>query len=275
MKKIPKIPKLDSYGLVWDVETSYMITEEKKWGFWDEHPIERKVIAYPKILTVAWHWIGDNKRNGKPKVYSLGQDDLKGYKKGVNDDMELLKFIWGLLDHAQYEVAHNGDSFDVKVARYRFIKEKFPPYTPVIQVDTKKMYKRNAKFPSNSLKDISKEMGGEQKADAGGISTWDGCLAGEKKSWKKMKEYNEYDIYSLLDIYLPIRAWDKNAVPLNSLSGNFDACPKCGKNEGFTKNFKYKHAKTGAMYQYLRCRACYASVQQRIPEDSYKKVSYI
>lgn len=140
--------KSQAKGLVWDIETSYYII--KSWGIYQTDAIE--IIESPQVLTVAWQWVGEK------KVYCVGQDDFINYKAGVNDDTEILKLIWKLLDECDYAVAHNGDQFDVKMVNYRFLVRGMKPPSPYIQKDTKKLFKRIAKFPSNSLKFLAKDL---------------------------------------------------------------------------------------------------------------------
>lgn len=261
---------MKSRGLVWDIENSSFKVDT--WGTYAADAIY--IREYPKILTVAWHWIGDNRRNGQPKVYSIGQDDFKGYKRGVNDDTEIVKFLWELLNEADYTVAHNGDNHDSKIAHARMVIHKLPPPSPYKQVDTKKMAKRIGKFGSNTLKNLALQMGHSQKGDPGGYDTWLGCEQGDPKAWKRMKKYNEMDIPPLLDLYLTLRPWDKQAVPLNVLENRLEQCPKCAEGKMYA-GMKYASNKTGTQYQYFRCNRCGGMAKRRIPEDSYRKADYV
>ena len=251
--------------LAWDIETSPLICYT--WQTYQTDVIE--VIEDFQILTVAWQWVGEK------KVHCVGQDDFKGYKPGVNDDTEVVKKIHELLCEADAEVAHHGDAFDVKKAQARMMIRGLEPPTPYRQIDTKKIAKRVGAFTSNSLKNLANDLSVAQKGQSGGFDTWKGCLSGDKKAWKQMKKYNKQDIPPLVDLYLRFRPWDKQAIPLNVMEGDFNGCPKCGLDEGFVLNYKYQHSKTGNMYQYLRCNACKASVKKRVPEDSYKKVEFV
>ena len=251
--------------LAYDIEVSPLIGYS--WKTYQTDIIE--VIEDYQILTVAWQWIGEK------KVHVIGQDDFKDYKPGVNDDTNVVKKLHELFCEADAVLAHNGRAFDEKKSQARMLIRGLEPPTPYKQIDTKLMAKRVGGFTSNSLKNLADSLSVAQKGDSGGFETWKGCLAGDKKAWKQMKKYNKQDIPPLVDLYLKLRPWDKQALPLNVMNGEYDACPKCGKNKGFVNNFKYRHTKTGAMYQYLRCKACQASVQRRIPEDSYRKVDYV
>lgn len=245
-----------SKGLVFDIETSPLIAYT--WGMYEESVIE--VIEDYQILSIAWQWVGEK------KVYVKGQDDFKGYKPGVNNDKELVKFIWTLLDECDYAVAHNGDQFDIKKVNTRMMIHGLTPPSPYKQLDTKKIAKRVGGFTSNRLAHLAKDLDVNRKGDAGGFATWKGCLAGDPKAWKKMKQYNKQDIPPLMDLYLKFRAWDKSSFPVNAYEGRPSSCPKCG-GENMIAGSKYSSSKSGLRYQFFRCRDCGGMAKGRLAEN--------
>jgi hypothetical protein len=207
--------------LFFDIETSYVITEEYKWGIWDERPIEQHIVQDWQVLTIAWKWLGET------KIHVLGQDDFPDYKPGKINDKSLLKAFWHILNEADVAVAHHGDPFDFKKLRARMVIQGLKPYSPLKQYDTKKAYKRVGAFTSNKLANLSKDTGGHAKGDPGGFGTWKGCLAGVPKAWAHMKRYNKLDIPPLEDLYLTIIPWDPQAPALHILADKPKACPSC------------------------------------------------
>lgn len=252
-------------GLVWDIETSPLIVY--KWDIWSEGIIE--MIEDKQILSVAWQWVGDK------KVKVLGQDDFPDYKPGVINDKEIVKFIRNLLDECDYEVAHNGDQFDVKIVNSRMMVHELTPPAPYKQIDTKKIAKRVGGFTSNRLKDLAQSLSVAQKGDSGGFATWKGCLAGDKKAWKQLKKYNKQDIPPLMDLYMKFRPWDKQGVPMNVHANRPDACPKCG-GVKMMAGMKYRATNTN-LYQYFRCRDCGGMARVRLPEykQSEDRMQYL
>lgn len=251
--------QLKSRGLVWDIETSPIISYN--WGIWEQNAIE--VIEDYQILSVAWQWVGEK------KVHCIGQDDFEDYQPGVNDDLNVVTLIRDLLDECDYEIAHHGDAFDVKKANTRMMIHGLTPPAPYRQIDTKKMAKRIGAFTSNRLKDLAKDLQVNQKGDPGGFGTWKGCLAGDPKAWKRMKKYNKQDIPPLLDLYYKFRPWDKQGIQLNVLEGRPEACPKCG---GTKINAGMKYTATNSnKFQYYRCMDCGGNIKSRVPE--YKATS--
>jgi len=253
-------------GLVWDIETSPIISYN--WGVWEQNAIE--VIEDWKILSVAWQWVGES------KIHVIGQDDFKDWVPGVNNDYGVCAKLWHLLDECDYEVSHNGDQFDVKKANARFLVHGFQPPSPYKQIDTKKIAKRVAGFTSNKLKDLAHDLHVAQKGDPGGFATWKGCLAGDKKAWKKLKSYNKQDIPPLMDLYLMFRPWDKQAFKMNAFMGRPDACPKCGKEGSMNKVNKYTSTRTGVTKQYYRCSvpACGGMAESLVREPNTERMLY-
>jgi DNA-directed RNA polymerase subunit M/transcription elongation factor TFIIS len=275
MKKQPKthIPKNGVRELIWDIENSAYIGDF--WSLYDVTP--HHIREYPKILTLAWCWYDPDKPIGKQKVYVVGQDDFKGWKPGVNDDTEIVKFGWELLNACHSAVAHNGDGHDVPIMNARIALLGLPTPEPYIQVDTKKMYKQIGQFGSNRLKDLSKRFGVSQKGDPGGYPTWLGVVAGDKKSIRLMKHYNKLDIPGLLELYILGRARAKtNKVPLNVLLNRPDACPRCGQEGTMIKGMKYRATNTN-LYQYYRCNQCGGTAKSRVAEykQSEERMKYV
>ena len=248
--------------LYYDIETSYLIT--KKWGVWDEGVIG--VVTDWQILSVAWQW------EGQKKVNVIGQDDFDDYVPGVNDDYNVVLKIWELFDEADAVVAHNGNSFDQKKARARMIAHNMTPPSPYREIDTKLMAKRIGAFTSNRLKDLANALDIHRKGDPGGIETWDGCLAGDLKAWAKMKRYNKQDIPPLRDLYLRLRAWTSNSVPMNMYGANFSLCPTCGKGPMHNKGIQVSKV---SKFQRWQCQNCGAYSRTRLADFMPEKPDFV
>ena len=246
-------PKL----LLLDLETSPLITFA--WEIYEANAI--KVIHDSQILCFAYKWLGDK------SVKVIGQDDFKGYKPGVNNDKDVVQALWGLFNEADAVIAHNGRNFDTKVAQARMMVRGLNPPAPFKQIDTKLVAKRYGRFTSNKLDDLGKTLELGQKLETGGFKIWEGCLAGDKKSWHKMKKYNKQDVALLEQLYIRLRPWIENHPSMGLMSGEADACPKCG--EGPMKlSKKRRYAKVGWAIQ-SQCQACggYSTIRKREQSD--------
>lgn len=238
--------------LLMDLETSPLVS--LTWGIWDQNVI--KVVEEFKILCFAYKWLGEK------ETHVISLPDFKArYSRDKMDDTDVCKYLWRLMDEADIVMAHNGDAFDIRKANARFVMNGLPPPSPYLQIDTKKVAKKYFKFDSNSLKDLAKYFGVKQKADAGGIATWQGCMAGDKKAWEHMKEYNKQDVVVLEEVYLTMRPWMRT----HPVTSNNPECPKCQSKKLQKRGFE--RTVTGIQYQRYHCQACAGWSRSRISEE--------
>lgn len=256
---------MKSRFLVYDIETSPLITYT--WGIYEERAIE--VIEDWQILCFAYKWLDEK------KTHVVAQNDFKSYKKGENNDKDVVKALWDLFDEADAVIAHNGDRFDQKKTTARFMHYGMSPPSPYQSIDTKKVAKRYAGFSSNKLDDLGKTLGLGHKAETGGFGTWKGCMAGDKKAWDKMKRYNKRDVVLLEKLYLELRPWITNHPAINVLESRPNACPKCGGTKIYA-GMKYRATNTN-LYQYFRCMDCGGMIKRRIPEykQALERMQYV
>lgn len=245
----------DAKILLWDIETSPIIGYS--WGVWQTDLIE--VLYDWQVLSIAWKWLGDK------KTHVIGQDDFKDWKPGFNNDIHVIEKAHSLLDEADLVVAHNGDSFDQRKVTARMMVHQMKPPSPYKQVDTKKIAKRYASFSRNNLKYLANDLKNKnKKSNPGGFSTWEGCLKGDKKSWKKLKEYNKQDIESLEELYLKLLPWIQNHPNLGRLTNQIEVCPKCGSSKLQKQGYRVSNV---AKYQRMQCQDCGGWCAARISEN--------
>lgn len=210
------------------------------------------------MLCFTVKWLGDK------KYHCYGLPDFPTYKKDPECDKELVMKLREFVDEADIIVAHNGDSFDIKVMNARFITNGILPPSPYKTIDTKKEAKKRFKFNSNKLEDIAKNLGIGTKMETGGFKLWKGCMAGHMDSWKKMKAYNKVDVKLLEEVYLRLRPWMKTH-PNVGMSINRTNCQACGSTNTQRRGFSYaKYTK----YQRIQCLDCSAWSQGPIIKTS-------
>lgn len=197
--------------LLLDIETSPNLGYT--WGKW-----ETNVIEYKKewqILSIAYKWLGEK------KIHCLSQMYLS--------EKQLVKEIWSLFDAADVLIGHNGDQFDIKKIKAKFLEYGLKPPSPYKSVDTKKIARSQYAFNSNSLNDLAKTLKIGQKIQTGGFQLWLDCMAGNKAAWLRMIKYNKQDVALLEKIYLKMRAWAPSHPNTNMLAGIKDrpSCPVC------------------------------------------------
>ncbi len=165
-------------------------------SIWETNIIEK--IEHEQILCVGYKW-----DDGPVKV--IGQNDFKGYKKGILNDKALVEFFAPILAEADVVSCHNGDQFDIKVFNTRLLAHGLSPVPVKKSFDTKKQAKSVFHFSSNKLDDIAAFLGIGRKLSTH-KSLWFGCEKGEPSAWKYMKKYCGLDValqYEVLKRILP------------------------------------------------------------------------
>jgi len=232
--------------LLYDLETAPNLA--RTWGRWDQNVVDIEQDWH--LLCFAYKWAH------LKEAHTVGLPDFPLYQKDPTNDREVVKALWALFDEADVTVAHNGDSFDYKKARARFLVHGLPPHKPVRTIDTKKLAKRFFGFDSNKLDELARQLGLSRKAQTGGYELWRGCLQGDPKAWKTMRGYNRQDVIVLEEVWRTLSAWTEGQ-PNRNLYDDVPrlTCPRpsCGgalsKNGsriwGMKKHQQYKCTKCG------------------------------
>lgn len=230
------------------------------WGAYEQNAIEMRDDWY--ILSAAWKWFGTR------PIFAKGLCDYRGYKGGPSTERALLKDIHALMDEADIIVAHNGVDFDVKVANARFIVHGFAPPSPYKVVDTKRAIKQVARFSSNRLDWLCKQLGLGRKIEHEGFPLWKGCAAGDATAWRKMLRYNRHDVRLLEELYRTVAPWIRQ--PNAALYSGDERCvnPACGSTD--IQVFPKLYPAITRMYRRIQCRKCgkwaRATVSERRPK---------
>lgn len=210
---------------------------------------EANVVSVQKptyILSYAMKWAGQK------SVHTRALPDYKLYKKDKEDDRDLVKDLWTMMDEADVIVGHNGDAFDIKKANARFITHGLTPPSPSKTIDTLKIARRMFKFDSNKLDSIGGYLGVGRKLPHTGIHLWLGCMNGDPKAWRLMRRYNAQDVRLLEQVYLKVRAWAPNHPDLRMFTQQ-DGCPSCQSKAIIRAGLAFTRA--GAR-QRLLCQGC-------------------
>ena len=207
--------------LLYDIETSPLLTWN--WGIWQQNAI--RVKQEFTILSVAWRWLGQK------AIHVVAQCDFEDYVPGEVDDYNVVATLHELFEKADIVVAHNGNKFDQAKSRARMVVHGLEPPTGFKEVDTLQVARKQFKFTSNRLDDLCRVLGIGEKHETGGFSTWEGCMEGDEKAWRKMKTYNRHDVILLEALYLRLLPWMTNHPNMAVMSDKPDGCPKCGANQ--------------------------------------------
>lgn len=201
------------------------------------------------ILSFAVKW-GASRR---VECYAL--PDFALYKKEPDNDRELIKRLWGVLDEADLVVTHNGDKFDLRKANARFIQQGLGPPSPYQTVDTLKVARKHFAFTSNKLGDLCEVLGIGAKVKHEGFGLWRACMAGDAKAWARMKRYNARDVVLTERLHQHLRAWHTGHPNVAIKSDRGLSCPRCGSSRLMLRGWRYSKLRRARSYY---CRACKA-----------------
>lgn len=234
-------------GWMWRVYQADAIAVERSWY----------------MLSFAYKWLGDK------KVQTHALPDFPLYKREPENDRRLCDALWWLFDEAEVIVAHNGDRFDQRKARARFLVHDMMPPSPFREIDTLKVLRRKFALDSNRLDDACQQLSIGSKLPHQGKHTWLGCMSGDEKSWATMRKYNAQDVKLLEALYERLLPWIDNHPNMALIGDRPDACPKCFSTVGMIKRANYKyHGVTKA--QVFQCKACNGYSHHRLSEPTVR-----
>ncbi len=232
--------------LLFDIETAPIMAYI--WDLYNEVTSMDMIKSNWYVLCWGAKWLGE------PRTMTGALPDFKSYKKNPENDMEVMKKLWHLIDEADILVAHNAVKFDVRKINARFLQHGMRPPSPYKVVDTLLVARRYFKFTSNRLGDLGKLLKLGDKVATGGFGLWKGCLRGDKKSWKHMVGYCKQDVTLLEKIYLKLRPYMKNHPNVNvDDEGICLCCNSCGSEHLMKRGYGYT---TAGKYQRYQCTAC-------------------
>lgn len=181
---------------------------------------------------------------------------FKEYKKPVEvvDEREgrseMLLSLRDRITNVDLIVSWNGRKYDTRMANREFIKEGITPPAPPKEIDLMQVVKQRFAFPSNKLDFVAQELGVGRKVDTGGFALWEGCMAGDEKSWNKMRRYQKQDVVLLEKIFEIVRPWIKFPHPVSEGEGR---CRNCGSIDIQRRGYA---TTLNGQYPRYRCNRC-------------------
>lgn len=235
--------------LLLDIETSPIIGYV--WSIWEQNVGLNQINKDWHVLSWAAKWLDEKK-----VMYQDQRDAPK-----IENDKELLRGIWHLLDEADIVITQNGKAFDIKKLNARFVINRLKPPSSFKQIDTKLLAKKHFSFTSNKLEYMADKLCTKYKKlkhhKFEGFELWKQCLAGNIDAWNEMEKYNKHDVLALEELYNKLSAWD-TSINFSIYSSDLERKCSCGSKAFIKRGFFY----TGAgKYQRYKCRKCGAETR--------------
>jgi hypothetical protein len=226
--------------LIYDIETTPM--QSWHWGCYKTNINPSQVIKPSRLLCFVGKWLGND------TVFF-------GSTQGRRTDKYCCEELWRLFDEADIIVAHNGQAFDAKTVRARWIHHKMQPPSPYKQVDTLKLAKSVGKFGINKLDYLGRYMEIGKKVEHEGFDLWLKCMANDQPAWERMEKYNIQDVMLLEELYLRLRPWDKKHPNVALMYDDDETrCVICGStNLSDMAQASYTNA---SLFPSVRCEDC-------------------
>lgn len=173
------------------------------------------MIEAPRIISFAAKWLDEK----KPIVV----DERGGHRA-------MIEHLWALLSEADVVVTYNGEKADIPWANEHFAEYRLGPPAPFKHVDLFKSNSARFKLPYRSLDFLAGRTLGAEKLKTD-FSLWLGCLAGDEKSWSKMRSYNGKDVVLTEQLYLELLPWLKDQPHIGSIADDGEGmhCYACGR----------------------------------------------
>lgn len=221
--------------LVIDIETAPNVSHT--WGLWQQNVGLPQLIESGYVLCFAAKW------TDREKVM---------FHKGP----KMIAAAHKLLSDADAVVHYNGNSFDIPWLQSEMVRQQMTPPSPWQNIDLLRVVRRQFRFPSNKLDYVAGELLGEHKEATGGHATWIGCMAGDRKAWALMEQYNRADVELTERLFNVLKPWIRQ-LPNPALYGDADVaehtCPQCGSDNISKRGLAYTALSS---YQRYQCNEC-------------------
>lgn len=227
------------------------------WGLWDQNVAINQLMESTEVICFGARWHGEKKVTFRSTHHD-------GKKK-------MLKDLHALMEEADVLVGWNSAAFDSKHIKREFLEAGMLPPSPYKELDLMRVVKSQFKFPSNKLDYVAQTLGVGAKVQHSGFDLWIGCMAGDNKSWTKMKEYQIQDVDLLIDLYEKLKPWIKNHPHAALHEGIEGGCSNCAsvniQRRGYARTIT-------ATYQRFQCTDCgkWLRGDKAIEKTTYKSI---
>lgn len=223
---------------VWDMKPNYISTEQ--------------MIQQGRVLCFSWKWLGD-----KSTQFCGGFEGKRSYER-------MVRKAHALLTEADGVIHFNGDRFDIPMLHKEMVELGMTPPAPSVSHDLLKVVRQKFRFPSNKLSYVAKRLGLGSKVHHKGLELWIKCMAGDRRAWAKMTQYNKQDVVLTERLYLKLRPWMEMHLDLGLwMEDDKIVCPKC-QGDRLLSSGLFPIRGGGGTYRRWRCQKCGAWPRERI-----------
>jgi hypothetical protein len=225
--------------LVWDIERCAMIA--RTYDRWNTNIRPQATIRDERTVSFASRWLGEKK--SKTVYFSEWGDGRETMLRELHDR----------LTEADFAVGWNSKRFDTRAINRDFFLAGMGEPAPYTDLDLMVAVKRKMFFTSNSLKNVTRELGIEGKVEVHDLDALtEAAMEGDAKSQRLHRVYNKRDVDVLADELWPrLEPWIPASMHPNRAIGTVgEVCPRCGSEKLERRGLKY--TATG-VYQQYKC----------------------
>jgi DNA polymerase elongation subunit (family B) len=198
------------------------------------------------ILVFGYKWLGE-----EAQAIHL---DKKQFKATPMDDTLIIQKAMEVMDSADVVVTWYGKGHDLPFLNSRLARIGLYLDPKIRHVDLIDVAKKQLRLSSNSLNNVAKFFGVEQKSSVS-HKLWADCWQGNYDSLLEMTEYCKQDCNVLEQVYHKMLALGTNLPHIGKLTkpGVKHSCPSCG---GVNYQGNGSRVTLTKKYQRLRCSDC-------------------
>lgn len=204
--------------MIYDIETSRV--PALVWWTGKQYVGYNQLLEEPKIITVSWKWLGDD------RIEYLTWDKN-------HSDEELMREFLKVYNKADMVIGYNNDRFDNRWINARAMKYNLDVNVHIRSYDIMKEEKRVFRTPSYSMKYMARYSNVIHKQGHEGEHMWNMVQTGtpeeQKEYLDKMVGYNIGDIATTEELYIRMRKYFGHRIHLGVLYGGEKySCPTTG-----------------------------------------------
>ena len=216
--------------LYWDLESSLMGT--LTFGLWNQNISGNRITKHSHLLSNSWAF-----NDEPPQGVRLSPEDV-----AEGNDLLVVVDTIRAIEKADLIISFNGKKFDVPLLKTRALLHGLPPIKFPPHLDLMQEAKRNFRFPSNSMQNISLYLGEHGKLATSGRNLWERCYHYQNyddcnEALAQMLEYGLRDIDATRDLHKRLQGWFKSPVNIGLITKEINGvntkdnhdllCPHC------------------------------------------------